>query len=243
MAEETLTYDPDSAGWTSRWSYRPDWMLGMNSSFYSWSNGSLHKHHSNALRNNFYGVQYDSSITSVFSQDPLSEKVFKTLCLKSTSPWLSEITTDLQVGEIATTYYREKEGQWYAHIRKIDDDTIETTALSTQGIGSLLSYNALVLTFSFNIGSSISQGDKVYVFLANSFILLGVVASHTATTITLDSIGATIPSTGQMIAYTKNNVAESNGTRGYFAEVKLTNTSTDQEDIFAIVANVFKSYP
>jgi len=75
----TITFSPSAQGWTSFWDYNPDWMLGLNSSFYTWKQGQLYKHDSNNTRNNFYGVGYSSSITTVFNAEPTQNKVFKTL--------------------------------------------------------------------------------------------------------------------------------------------------------------------
>ena len=242
MANQTITFSKRSNGWTSFWSYAPDWMLGMNSSFYTWKDGSLYKHDTNATRNQFYGTNYSSSINTTFSQDPLTMKMYKTLSLDSNKPWETEIITDLSTGQIAASYYEEKEGEWYGYIRRYDDGSYDTLSLSTQGIGSMLSYNALVLSFNFNIDSSISQGDKVYVVSGNSLVLLGTVASHSLRSITLSSIGATVPVTGNMIVYVKNSQAESYGARGYYMDVQLTNSDTTEVEIFSIASNVFKSF-
>lgn len=242
MANQTITFSKRSEGWTSFWSYAPDWMIGLNNSFYTWKNGSLYKHDTNSIRNRFYDVNYSSSISTTFSQDPLNVKMYKTLSLDSNRPWEVEVVTDMSTGQIQSSFYQEKEGSFYGHIRRYDDGSYDTLSLSTQGIGLMLSYNALVLSFAFNIGTSISQGDKVYVVSGNSLVLLGTVASHSLKTITLSSIGATIPAAGSMIVYIKNSQAESYGARGYYMDVKLTNSDTSEVEIFSISSNVFKSF-
>ena len=42
--EETLTFDDGVKGWTSFYSYIPDFMIGMNNYFYSFKNGNLYRH-------------------------------------------------------------------------------------------------------------------------------------------------------------------------------------------------------
>ena len=74
----TITYSIWSKGWTSFWSYAPDWMVGLNSSFYTFKDGSIWKHNTNSTRNNFYGTQYKSTITTIFNDEPSQMKVFKT---------------------------------------------------------------------------------------------------------------------------------------------------------------------
>ena len=75
----TLTYDPGSKGFPSFYSYAPDWMIGMNNFFYTFKNGNLYRHNTNELRNNYYGINYPSTLTSVFNDQPLENKLFKTI--------------------------------------------------------------------------------------------------------------------------------------------------------------------
>jgi hypothetical protein len=253
MASVTVTYSPPSNGWTSFWSFYPDWMLGMNNSFYSWKNGSLYKHDVNNIRNQFYlqdvpsqsgnNVNYPSTVTTIFNQDPIDVKMYKTLHYNSNTSWDANIITDLDTGMVDASYFQEREGQWYAYIRRADNGSYDAKLLSTQGVGSLQSYSSLVLTFAFNIGNNISNNDKVYRAVGGTLVLLGTVASHTSNTITLTSLVGPTPTPGSMIVYTKNAQAESFGIRGYYMEVELSNIETTEIELFAVSANAFKSYP
>lgn len=238
---ETITYDPRSQGWTSFWSYIPDWMLGMNNVFYTWEKGSLYKHDSNATRNEFYGVHYPSRITTIFNKDPLDVKMFKTMAIESNEPWDVDVLTDLDTGIIDDTYFLDKEGTWFAHIRR-NPSSIDLRAISTQGIGEVLSFVGLTINFSFNIGTSISQGDDVYIIVAGVLTLVGPVASHTDDSITLVSAAVT-PAPGDIVVYVKDSTAESYGARGYYMEATLRNDSTSAVEIFNVNVNTFKSNP
>ena len=157
----TITYSIWSKGWTSFWSYEPDWMVGLNSSFYTFKDGSIWKHNTNSTRNNFYGTQYKSTITTIFNDEPSQMKVFKTLSLDSNKPWKAIIDSELNSGEIDSSYFDQKEDEWFAYIRRVDD-TIDLKAVSTQGIGNAISIDssipsAVVATFAFNINNSISD--------------------------------------------------------------------------------------
>lgn len=242
MAEITITYDPTSKGWTSFWSYIPDWMIGMNNVFYTWNKGSLYKHDTNTVRNRFYNVNYPSTITTIFNQDPLDVKMFKTIAIESNEPWGVDLETDLNVGEINSSYFLDKEGTWFSHIRR-DVNEIDLKAMSTQGIGSLGSVSANTLNFTFNIGTTISQFDKVYrIVPPGNLQFIGDVVSHTATSITLNSLAVT-PVAGNKIVFVKNSVAESYGPRGYYMKAVLTNNSTAAVEIFNVNVNSFKSNP
>lgn len=242
MAEQTVTYSTSEDSWTSFWSYIPDWMIGMNNNFYSWRNGSLYKHNTNNTRNRFYGVNYPSTITTIFNDEPFSPKVFKTVSMYSTDTWDVEVETDLNTGIIDKDWFKPKEGHWFAFIRR-NDNEIDLKATSTQGIGALTSYASLTLTFNFNIGSNVSQGDNIYkINNLGVLVLIGTVASHTPVSITLVSAAVT-PVPGDKIVYVKNSTAESYGPRGYYMQTKLTNQNTDYVGLFHINTNSFLSFP
>jgi hypothetical protein len=246
----TVSFSPISNGWTSFWSYEPEWMAGLNSSFYTWKDGNLYIHDSNTERNSFYYdfaedeyFSYNSNITSILNTEPNVIKVFKTVSLDSDDYWTCKMFTDLSSGQIEGTYFINKEGEWYAHIRNVSD-TIDTTGLSTQGIGSLLSYASLVLSFSFDITHLISIGDMLhYIDGTNQIAEIGTVQSYTSNSITISSLSGTAPTAGDFILFTRNSEAESYGLRGYYMEVKFTNSSKLDVEFFAYSSEIFKSYP
>jgi hypothetical protein len=248
MADKTISYSPTGNGWTSFWSFIPDWMTGMNNTFYTWKDGSLYKHDSNSTRNAFYFdfsineyFKYDSSITMLFNQEPTTLKMFKTISLESNDVWNLSATTDLNTGIIDKDWFVQKEGHWFAFIRRNSGDG-DNRALSTQGIGEVDSYSNPVISFDFNIGTSISQGDAIYKVVGGALILVGMVASHDAQSITLVS-EISAPASSDLIVYVKASQAESFGARGTWMEVTITNSSEDEVEIFEISSNVFKSNP
>ena len=243
MPQKTITYSPSSEGWTSFWSYFPDWMDGMNNTFYSWKDGSLYQHDTNATRNNFYGVQYDSEVTTLLNTDPTTVKMFKTLAVDSNEAWKAEISTDLNTGLIEADQFVDKEGHFFAYVRRLTGDQ-DYKAISSQGVGECLTYSTGVLTFAYNIDTSISIGDTLFYFDngTNALVAIGAITALTNNSITVATV-LSAPSPGDFIAYTKNSVAESYGARGYYAEVKLTNDSTSEVELFEISSNVFKSNP
>lgn len=157
----TITYSENLQGWTSFHSFEPDWMAGMNNDFYTFKNGKVWKHHSNATRNNYYGTQYDSVMRTVFNVQADSPKMFKTLKLKgkSAEAWSADIVSDLNTGLIADTDYEKKEGNWYAYIRR-DAGDLDLTYLSTLGLG---------IVDGTNVG-----GDTVEITMPNGDYTKGV---------------------------------------------------------------------
>ena len=244
----TLTYSESAQGWPSFYSFIPDMMLGMNSYFYSFKGGKLWRHNTGADRNNFYGVQYSSSITGVVNLEPSVIKKFKTVVLESNSPWNCAVESDLESGYIDSEWFSLKEGDYYAYIRRTDDDDV-LESRSTQGIGSALSVNsstvtAITVTFSFSLDSIISIGDKAYSVVSGTKVLLGVITSVNGDTITIDgTTGQALPTVGQFIMYIKNNIAESYGTTGYYLRYTITNSLSSFVEIYGVGTNLFKSFP
>ena len=238
----TITFSPSSNGWTSFWSYNPDWMLGLNSSFYTWKQGQLYKHDSNSSRNSFYGVSYPSVITTVFNQEPTQNKMFKTLELESTHPWSATFNTDLSNGYNDSTYFLEKEGSWMSYIRSVAG-TNDSHELYTQGLGQVLGLTPPNTIELANVDSNISAGDQLYVYNTNinTLTLIGTVTSSTDTTVTFSLI--TSPAVGDYIVYIKNNLAESFGLRGYYMQVELSILESSPVELFEAASSVFKSSP
>ena len=110
----------------------------------------------------------------MFNQNPLENKIFKTINLESDQAWQANLETDIQQnGFIESTWFEEKEGAYFAYLRQ----TGEVPALpgqyamrSANGIGKSTSVSALgnttTINFSTNplvdIGSIVSIGDYLY---------------------------------------------------------------------------------
>ena len=104
----TLTYDEGVKGWPSFYSFLPDYMIGMNGFFYSFNNGNLYRHNVNETRNNYYGVQYNSTITGVINIEPKTIKLFKTMSYESDDRWAcTSLVTDLGTGSMLSTFFED----------------------------------------------------------------------------------------------------------------------------------------
>lgn len=247
--ENTLAYSNDSQGWTSFFSYIPENIIGMNSYLYSFKGGNLYRHNTNERRNNFYGVDYASKITTVFNAEQGVVKNFNTIALNSDDTWDCTILTDLSTGSIDHTYFELKEGDYFAYIRS-NSNTQDLNLRSTQGIGvpieiSILIPSAVVVTFGYNLGSIITIGADAYKNNAGVPLKLGRITGKTDTTITIDTtvLGGNIPLPSDFIFYFQNSVAESYGVRGYYMQIELENNNTSRVEMFSIGSSIFKSLP
>jgi hypothetical protein len=219
-------------------------MVGMNNKLYTWKDGSLYEHYANETRNEFYGIVYPSTITSILNEFPQDRKMYKTLAIDSDHVWGAEISTELGSGAISTDEFQLKEGVWFAFIRRNDGD-LDLHEISVQGLGVVDEFNDpfIVLNFPYDTSGHISVGDALYkVDNAGALVFLGNVASHGTVNITLSAPPAAFISPGDFLVYAKNSVAESFGARGYHMIVTLTNNDSEQVEIYSLRSNVFKSF-
>tara|TARA_R100000742_G_C4279530_1_gene104352 strand:- start:2734 stop:3525 length:792 start_codon:yes stop_codon:yes gene_type:complete len=258
----TLTYSETVKGWPSFYSYFPDYIMGMNQYLYTFKGGSLYRHNTNPIRNRYYGVNYSSSMTSVFNQEPTTVKVFKTIELESDDSWDITMITDLGAGSMTAGEFVKKEGSFFAFIKRISG-TRNLALRSTQGIGVFdntlgASPGVITLEFSSPIASMIQVGDECYYSVLtgipdpNSYgvpVEIGPILtiSGDRKTITVDAVnllppGSVIPAAAYILVL-KDAVAESYGATGYFLEFTITNDNLSPVELFTVDAEVFKSNP
>ncbi len=259
MANYTLTYSEGSKGFPSFYSYNPEYMIGMNNYFYSFKNGQLYRHNTNATRNSYYGVTYSSSIKTVINETPLDNKLFKTLNLESTDAWSAEILTDVaaQSSSITNTSFVKKEGNYFAYVRTNGATAGGTLTESdfrsraNGGLGEVLvnAGSTIFFTIGIEINSQLSIGDAIYAGSGGTMsfvgIYTGIPVGQNFPSIITDVTGTYTPTTGDFVMYFKNAQAESLGVMGHYAEVTLTlpNTVTTASELFAIESELMKSYP
>lgn len=249
----TLTFSESVKGWPSFYSYMPDFILGMNQYLYTFSGGNLYRHNTNNIRNRYYGIDYPSKLTGVFNQEPTTVKVFKTIELESDDSWDCSLITDLSSGLIDDTYFEQKEGAWFAFIRRVPNST-DFALRSTQGIGAFVSTSGVSpgiidLELSVSISNIINYGDLLYFKDGSNIQRVGPITtiSPDRRSVSVDAVdfnppGSVIP-VGSLIFTTKNSVAESYGATGYFMQFTLTNNSTSAVELFTVDSDVFKSFP
>ncbi len=266
MPNYTLSYSESAQGWPSFFSFYPDWMIGMNNYFYTFKGGNLYRHNTNETRNNYYGQQYSSQITSVFNDSPLQNKLFKTINLESDSSWDATLITDIQTsGYIENEWFEKKEGSWFAYIRNAGttpSELGEYALRSVNGIGKAASVtgaiSAMVINFSISplvsIGSILSVGDIAYFStppytvpqLAGKVTNIEVDLPNGINRVTIDaSISGAVSISIQdpYIMFIKDAVAESHGVLGHYCKFTITNDDTNATELFAVESDIMKSNP
>ena len=101
---QTVSFDEESNGWTSTFSYKPDFILNLRNNYYTLKNGNIWLHYADPQTTsinycNFYGVQYNSSVKLVLNPEASMSKNFNTLNYEGSNGWvLDSIYSDSDVG-------------------------------------------------------------------------------------------------------------------------------------------------
>lgn len=247
---KTISFDEKNNGWTSFWSYKPEWMARLGNNFYSFKCGQLFRHHSETSNKNFFYndsgvlVNHDSYVEFAFNQDPSDVKHFKTMSLESSdNNWDVEILSNLDSGYIDNTHFETREGEYYAYIRRNQEDLLDFSHISIQGLGTPISRSGNTFTFSY-LPSFLSEEDSLYFKKTSdgSIIRVGRLVSFNSTQLTTTTPTVTVENNA-FYFIAKNSEAESFGIKGYFAKVKLKTTGVGTpQDLYSVNSEVFKSY-
>lgn len=203
LAPLTISYSDDVQGWTSFWSFNPEYMIYSSNNFYTFKNGNLYLHNDpSGVRTVFYqNTPFQNlpicSVRTVFNDSPLETKLFKTMSIESTFPWNVSVFTDLIDGNIDDTWFEIKEGTYFAHIRRNTnptgialtsisqlDDQLSTRVFGIGNVlfaGSVIGYAGYVQFDSYPSSymqiKDVSAPDQIYVYQPNgSLTYIGDVA-------------------------------------------------------------------
>jgi len=242
---ETLAYSEKAnkgrGGWTTFYSWHPDWMVKLNNRLFSFKDGQLWLHHdeSNPERNNFYGEQYGSSITTIFNDGNAEDKIFKTIVVESNKRWSVDMFTNYAEGQITPNEFNQRESRFFAYIRK-NEDINDLRGHTAQGIGTITGHSGVNVTFSM-MPNLVDIGDVLYQMNGADQEEIGTISGIAGNTISVAVINIP-PVTGYFCFAMKNARVEGAEMRGHYLEVKLENTDTDAVELLAVNTNAVKSF-
>ena len=101
----TLSFDERVRGWTSFYTYNPDFIFSLKNQTYTLDKNKLWLHYATVDASNvpvprgrFYGTQKPSSVTFIFNPAPNYSKTFKTINYEGSSGWKVNSFTSDQTG-------------------------------------------------------------------------------------------------------------------------------------------------
>ena len=89
----TLSFEDDINGWTSFFTYEPNFVGSLKSKYYSFYDAEIYEHYDQTpghIRSTFYGVTSNSSIEFIFNANPSIIKNFKTVNYEGSNGWQVE---------------------------------------------------------------------------------------------------------------------------------------------------------
>jgi hypothetical protein len=262
----TVSYSENVSGWTSFWSYIPEWMVCLNSNFYTFNNGNLYvQNDASTQRTLYYGNVYGCSVQTIFNDDPSSVKLFKTIDLDSNNSWDVALVTDLQDGSISRDWFEIKEGEWYSFIRynpenltsNLNLNQIDGLANYMRGMGTVASvtlnppnlpikYTLNLNAITPNFSTTYPYGSSVYKLTGGALLYLGQIdfTTNSGEVHLIPGTVLAVPNNNDYLVSISDPLAQSYGVRGYYLDITLTLpvTETEETELFAVGTSVFKSY-
>lgn len=103
----TLSFDENSNGWTSFFSYIPNFGISLRNNFYTINQGKIWKHYINSVpKATFYNTFYKSNVTLVFNPNVSVSKSFLTINYEGTPNWsLTNFYTETDNSAIVQRYF------------------------------------------------------------------------------------------------------------------------------------------
>lgn len=120
----TLSFDESVKGWTSFYSYAPDFVASLKNKFYSFKNGKIYQHYSEKQNNRgvFYESSTPASVEFIFNPKVSAVKNFKTINYEGNSGWIvNSIITNEDIGNTINKY-----------VEPISQTTLEQNLFSSQ---------------------------------------------------------------------------------------------------------------
>ena len=231
----TWLFSDKDKGFLMKTTFNPDDMVRLNNELISFKGGDVYLHNKGAY-NTFYGVREPSTFSFNFSQEPSTRKLFRNISIEGIDSWDIDLKTDLQNGFINKIDFKKKEGVWYGYVRG-EENSIDLSTLSMQGVGQISEIDGNVLGFTSNVPSIVNVGDKIY---NTSLTEIGTITNKTSSTITMDSVAGL--SVNDFIISSKPQSIETSGLLGYYMRVDAELDTENYTEVYAVNSEVSKSY-
>jgi hypothetical protein len=210
----------------------------------------MYKHHDGVNRATYYGSADGSVVEVVAAFNPSMVKSYEAISLEGTAAWDTTITNTDQSSSIADTDYEQRERNWYAYIpRDSSANTGTTTITSLSGsseifaLGAVSSVSGSDIVFTSDISYiTFPIGASLYKVSGSTLVsITNTIASvSNGTTITCASAVAGVSAADEIVAIA-NGAIEGDQMRDYYAQIRLTNDSQAEVELYAVNAVFAKS--
>lgn len=124
----TISFKEMIDGWTSRKSFTPESGISLNNLYYTFKDGRIYEHGLNVAANNFYRVQYESSLNLLINEQPNIVKGYSTINYTGTRSRRLEYKhgqkfysiAEINALQVIPTSVQQKTPGWYVNYIKTD---------------------------------------------------------------------------------------------------------------------------
>ena len=236
---QTIMFHEDENSWCSRFSFTPmEGYLRLTQYMLSFDKGLLYIHDDQALRCNYYGVQYEHSYEFTPAASPEIVKFFRNLSTESTIPYDCVVETNLTQSDWLAADWDLREGVYYMSTMfdtsgQYDSNIIPIGIVNNKA--GIPNNNELIVT-GFNTRSHrIRVTDPIFV----NEVQLTTVQSFEDNVVTV--VDATNINVGDFVYVKREGKQHGAVMRGNRMKVTLTATSSDLVELFAMNTLVVQS--
>jgi hypothetical protein len=256
----TIAYDMEKRVWNTRYSFIPERIASMHNILYTFKDGRIYKHSDAVPRNTFYGAgsPSESIVEVVFNENPSKVKSYNSFSIEGSHPWdvtLSNTDQSTTISKTSVTAggvtyphgdYEKLERGFFAEVPRDSSanslsggaitNATGTSELFAMGVVSAVSSSNITFSTPINdipfpIGGSlwkVSSGTLVSVSLTVSSV-------GGENTITANATASTV-SVGDELIVIASGAVEGDVIRDYWAKAKLTLSSSNDVELYAINA-------
>jgi hypothetical protein len=241
----TVSYDVTSNVWNTFYSYRPESIVSVDDTLFTFFAGVMYKHSDAANRSTYYGNPYNSVVEVISNQNPSMVKSYEAISLEGTNAWAADVSNTDQSTSILAADFSERERNWYAYVpRDSSANTGTATITSLSGssevfvLGNVATggVSGSTITFTTPVGDvPFPMGGSLYKVSGATLVSLSLTVSSISGDKQVTASGSvTGVNNGDTIVVIGNGAIEGDQIRDYYAKIKLTNSSTSEIELYAV---------
>jgi hypothetical protein len=248
----TVSYDVNNSVWNTFYSYRPESIVSVDDTLFTFFAGVMYKHSDAANRATYYGNPYNAVVEVISNQNPSMVKAYESISLEGTDAWAAEVSNTDQSTSILAADFSQRERNFYAYVPR--DSSANTggatiTALSGTSevfvLGNVATggVSGSTITFTTPVGDvPFPMGGSLYKVSGATLVSLSLTVSSISGNKQVTASGSVVGvNNGDTIVVIGNGAIEGDQIRDYYAKIRLTNTSTSQVELYAVNAVFAKS--
>jgi hypothetical protein len=244
--QTTLGFSEAIKGFTSFYSFRPDYMFALNNRLYSIQGVSVWLHDSDSVsRNSLYGVVSPSKIHTIFNEAPSDRKVANSFSIEGKLSW-DVVLKAYEFDDASPRQFTidedtfvSKEGVWTAQVKRDNSTSHIYSSGASYGLGEIQAINSNVITLSA-WNNSIRIGDNLY-NSAGAFVATITGLDKSNLEVTLSSV-AGLSINDFVVGRASSQTSTGAPIRGYVIKAELEKGASNSPDLHAINLDVVKSY-